>query len=68
MAIDSAVKRRAVAGVTFPLAVSVTPDNDEGETWRSSVGWTYYIEATALSIAVKNALGPDLTTRYLGPD
>lgn len=41
MAIDTVAKRRSVTGVTFPLAVAVTPDADNGQAWRQGVGWSY---------------------------
>lgn len=41
MAIDTALKRRAAAGTTFPLSVSVTPDSDKDATWRYTVAQTY---------------------------
>lgn len=41
MAIDSAAKRCAVAGVTFPLTVAITPDATQGLAWRQNVGWGY---------------------------
>lgn len=41
MAIDSALKRKSVAGVVLPIFVSVTPDNTEPLDWRRSVGHSY---------------------------
>lgn len=41
MAIDSALKRRAASGITFPLTPSVTPDSDKDVSWRQTAGWGY---------------------------
>ena len=54
MAIDTAPERRAAAGVTFPLAVSVTPDSDEDAFWRKSVGWGWGQSGTSLGPPVGN--------------
>ena len=40
MAIDTALKRRAAAGV--PFGIGVTPDSAKGIAWRFSVAWSYY--------------------------
>lgn len=41
MAIDSALKRRNVGGIPFPLSPGVTPDSDKDQVWRQSSGWSY---------------------------
>lgn len=42
MAIDTAVKRRAVATVAVPgVTFAVTPDATPGSFWRATVGHTY---------------------------
>lgn len=39
MAIDTADKRRSVAGV--PLGTGITPDATNSLAWRQQVGWSY---------------------------
>ena len=42
MAVDSAEKRRAAAGVPFlPLGVGVTPNAIKDVQWRQQAGWGY---------------------------
>lgn len=42
MAIDTAAKRRAAAGVPFlPLGPGVTPDATKAQAWRQQVAWSY---------------------------
>ena len=42
MAIDTAVKRRAAAGVPFlPLGPGVTPDAAKPSSWRKQSAWGY---------------------------
>ena len=41
MAIDSALKRRAVAGISNYIHPSVTPDVTKPVGWRQSVAWGY---------------------------
>ena len=52
MAIDSAEKRRSVAGVAcFPLGPAVTPNSSKDAEWRQQSGWSYSgISATAVSV------------------
>lgn len=46
MAIDTATKRRAAAGVPFlPIGPSVTPDATRGVVWRASAAWSYSHES-----------------------
>lgn len=41
--IDTAEKRRAAAGIPFPLAVSVTPNVLKDTQWRRQAGWGYMV-------------------------
>ncbi len=42
MAIDTAPKRRSVAGIAaHPLGPAVTPDATPGVEWRQQVAWGY---------------------------
>ena len=42
MAIDTAEKRRAVAGIAFiPLGPNVTPNISKDVEWRQQVAWSY---------------------------
>lgn len=45
MAIDSASKRKSVAGIT--VGWGITPDGTPGAEWRQQVAWTYSGIATA---------------------
>jgi hypothetical protein len=54
MAIDTAEKRRSVAGLPFhPLGVGVTPNASKDIEWRQQAGWGYSgIAATVVVIAL----------------
>ena len=42
MAIDTAAKRRSVAGISFFIVgPGVTPDATPDQFWRQSAGWSY---------------------------
>jgi hypothetical protein len=42
VAIDTAEKRRAAAGIPFlPLGVGVTPNALADQEWRQQAGWSY---------------------------
>ena len=41
MAIDTAEKRRAVAGISAALSVAVTPNVAKDVQWRQESGWGY---------------------------
>lgn len=42
MAIDSAEKRRAVAGIAaHPMGPAVTPNASKDAEWRQQVAWSY---------------------------
>lgn len=45
MAIDTAIKRRAAAGV--PFGIGVTPDASKVILWRYTVAWSYYVIPTS---------------------
>lgn len=68
MAIDTAVKRRLVAGV--PCGPSVTPDSGQDATWRKSVAGTYPFTAAAVTVspAPANTFPPDIVYRIHAPD
>ena len=54
MAIDTAAKRRSVAGLLLPfLVVGVTPTATPDVAWRQSAAWSYeWIEAAAPAVSV----------------
>jgi hypothetical protein len=54
MAIDTAEKRRSVAGVPFlPLGVNVTPNLSKDQEWRQQAAWSYSgILATVTEVIV----------------
>lgn len=63
MAIDTAQKRRAVAGLS--VGWGITPDATPDEYWRASVGWGYAIEEAAVSLILdmpmqENAASPNV--------
>jgi hypothetical protein len=64
MAIDTAAKRRNVAGIGFWLfGPGVTPDATPGVDWRQAVGWGYLgIEAAGSVVVPGNAI-LDMNTR-----
>ena len=39
--VDTELKRKSVAGIPFPLPISILPDATPGEEWRKSAGHTY---------------------------
>ena len=41
MAIDSAEKRRSVAGIPFFLGLGVTPNASQDQEWRQQADWSY---------------------------
>lgn len=41
MAIDTAAKRKAAAGMPLPLGPNVTPDSTPGAAWRQTAAYTY---------------------------
>jgi hypothetical protein len=42
MAIDTAEKRKAIAGIYPFLPPSVTPSSEKGKAWRAESDWGYY--------------------------
>ena len=58
MAIDTAAKRRGVAGIPFWLfGPGVTPDVAKDAFWRQSAGWGYGgILASAIVVVVVEAV------------
>lgn len=56
MAIDTAVKRRAVAHISRVWSgKGITPDVTKPQAWRQVVGWSYYgILANSVSARVKD--------------
>lgn len=48
MALDTATKRRAAAGV--PFGIGVTPDSTHDVAWRFAVAWSYYPTTAAAGI------------------
>ena len=60
MAIDTAPKRRSVAGISFWLfGPGVTPDATPDQFWRQCAGWGYGgILAGAIVAAVLAVLNP----------
>lgn len=52
MAIDSALKRKAVSGVVLPfLLVGITPNASEPVAWRQAAGWSYSGIETVAAVA-----------------
>lgn len=41
MAVDSAEKRRSVAGIQWTLIPSVTNSATQDQEWRQEAGWSY---------------------------
>lgn len=41
MAIDTAAKRRSVAGVPFHPGLGVTPNASKDQAWRQQAAWGY---------------------------
>jgi len=52
MAIDSAAKRRSVAGMPFFIfGPGITPDATPDAAWRRTSGWGYFGELVAGAVA-----------------
>ena len=41
MAIDTAEKRKAIAGIWIPMMPGVTPHEAKDKQWRAQSGWCY---------------------------
>jgi hypothetical protein len=66
MAIDTAAKRRNVAGLGFWLfGPGVTPDATPGVDWRQAVGWGYLGIEAAGSVVVPGNTILDMNTRIM---
>ena len=57
MAIDSAEKRRSIAGILLPLIMGVTPTASPDAEWRQEAGWSYSgIAAAAIAAGALTTL------------
>ena len=64
MAVDSAEKRRSVAGIQWTLIPSVTNNAAQDQEWRQEAGWSYSgILAGGAAAATPNTVG----ARVLSP-
>jgi hypothetical protein len=77
MAIDSAEKRRAIAGIpSVPFGPNVTPDATPGQAWRQEVAWSYpgilagspvVVTPIIIYLRAENAPTLDLDAEYANP-
>lgn len=80
MAIDTAEKRRSVAGIPFwPLSPGVTPNASTDQEWRYEAAWNYsgfpeVVEPPVGALVPKfgentvKLLQPERTTYYITPE
>lgn len=58
MAIDTAEKRKSVAGIPFlPLGVGVTPNASKDQEWRQQAAWSYSGILAGLPVVVGTLVG-----------
>ena len=79
MAVDTAEKRKAVAGIPYwPLSPGVTPNASPGAEWRYEVAWSYgglesVVSAMGLPVQkygerLEKIMQRERTTHYLTPE
>lgn len=71
MAIDSAEKRKSVAGVAFFIFLGVTPNVGKDAEWRQQAGWGYSgiaaTEVVEITAVPRNVMKPVRSNRTLKP-